>query len=111
MKIMASHGSAKVRSKKLHVNAVLKQRAESLINNKSIDGTTRNVLRYALEIDDPLLDELVGRVDAGESIIDEQGSPANCIVKTVGKPQRCRSDRLGTWRCLAPGRQPGSCRG
>ena len=62
-----------VRSETPHVNAVLKQRAESLINNKSIDGTTRNVLRYALEIDDPLLEDLIRRVDAAEGINDDQG--------------------------------------
>jgi hypothetical protein len=73
MKIMVNDSSAPVRSKKPHVNAVLKQRAESIINNKSIDGTTRNVLRYALETDDPLLEELVGRVESGEGIIDDQG--------------------------------------
>lgn len=70
---MVKDSSATVRSETPHVNAVLKQRAESLINNKSIDGTTRNLLRYALEIDDPLLPNLVARVDAGESIIDDQG--------------------------------------
>lgn len=70
---MVNDSSATVRSETPHVNAVLKQRAESLINNKSIDGTTRNVLRYALEINDPLLANLVARLDAGESIIDDQG--------------------------------------
>ena len=70
---MASDSSATVRSETSHVSAVLKQRAESLINNLSIDGTTRNILRYALEIDDPLLAKLVPRVDAGEGIVDEEG--------------------------------------
>jgi len=62
-----------VRSETPHVNAAIKQRAESLINNKSINGATRTVLRYALEIDDPLLADLVRRVDAGAGIIDDQG--------------------------------------
>lgn len=70
---MVNDSSATVRSETPHVNADLKQRAESLINNKSIDGPTRNLLRYALEIDDPLLPNLVARVDAGEGIIDNQG--------------------------------------
>ena len=70
---MANDSSATVRSETPHLNAAIKQRAESLINNKSIDGTTRTVLRYALEIDDPLLADLVRRVAAGESIIDDEG--------------------------------------
>ena len=70
---MAAHGSATLRSKKTQLNIDLKQRAESLISNKTIDGSIRNILRYALEINDPLLANFVRRVDAGESIIDEQG--------------------------------------
>jgi hypothetical protein len=73
MKIMAKHSSATVRSETSHLNAAIKERAESLINNKSIDGTTRTVLRYAVEIDDPLLADLVRRVAAGDNIIDDQG--------------------------------------
>ena len=70
---MAKHSSATVRSETSHLNAAIKERAESLINNKSIDGTTRTVLRYAVEIDDPLLADLVRRVAAGDNIIDDQG--------------------------------------
>ena len=50
----------------------LKRRAQSLIDNKSIDGSTRAVIRYALEINDPLLAELVRRADAGEPVIDDE---------------------------------------
>ena len=70
---MAKHSSATVRSETPHLNADVKRCAEYLINNKSIDNTTRTVLRYALEIDDPLLADLVRRVDAGDSIIDDRG--------------------------------------
>jgi len=73
MKLMTRNSSATAFSETSHVNADLKQRAESLINNKSIDGTTRKVLRYALEIDDPLLGDLVRRVNGGEGIIDDHG--------------------------------------
>src|SRR5215213_2215136 len=45
-------------------------RAESVINDRSIDAGSRVLIRYALEINDPLLAELVRRVDAGESIVD-----------------------------------------
>ena len=48
----------------------LKQRAQSIINNKSIDAQSRAVIRYGLETNDPWLGELVRRVDAGEAITD-----------------------------------------
>jgi len=41
-----------------------------VINGGSIDPQWRNVVRYALEINDPLLPDLVRRADAGEQIID-----------------------------------------
>jgi hypothetical protein len=73
MKIMARHSSATLRSEKPHLGAAIKQRAQVLINNKSIDAATRTVLRYGLEVDDPLLPNLVSRVDAGQRIIDDEG--------------------------------------
>lgn len=48
----------------------LKRRSRLLIKDKSIDAGARAFIRYALEIDDPLLPELVRRADAGEPIID-----------------------------------------
>ena len=53
-----------------HNGDALKRRAQSIINNKSIDAQTRVIIRYGLEINDPWLPELVRCVDAGESIID-----------------------------------------
>jgi hypothetical protein len=73
MKIMASHSSATVRSEKPHLSAAIKQRTQSLINDKAVEAGTRAVLRYGLEIDDPSLADLVRRVEAGESIIDDSG--------------------------------------
>ena len=73
MKIMAKHSSATVRSKTPHLGAAIKRRAQDLINNKSIDAATRTLLRYGLEIDDPLVPNLARRVDAGERIIDDEG--------------------------------------
>ena len=52
------------------INRAVKRRAESVINDRSIDAGSRTLIRYALEINDPLLTELVRRVDAGESIVD-----------------------------------------
>ena len=63
------NGSASVRETP-HVNAAIKRRAQSLINDKSIDGPSRAIIRYGLETDDPWLAELVRRVDEGESIVD-----------------------------------------
>ena len=52
------------------INIAYRRRAESVISNRSIDAQVRNLIRYALEIHDPWLAELVRRVDAGESVVD-----------------------------------------
>ena len=70
---MAKDSSATVRSETPHLSAAIKQRAQSLINDKTLDAATRAVLRYGLKIDDPSLADLVRRIDAGESIIDDLG--------------------------------------
>ena len=73
---MAAHVSATVRETP-HVNETsrtntiinaLKRRAQAVLNNRSIDPQARAIIRYALEINDPWLAELVRRADAGESI-------------------------------------------
>ena len=68
---MATHSSATTREETPHINNALKRRAQSVINNKSIDAQTRGLIRYAMEINDPCLAELVRRVAAGETNIDE----------------------------------------
>jgi hypothetical protein len=45
----------------------------TVINDRSIDAGARAVIRYSLEINDPCLADLVRRVDAGKTIIDESG--------------------------------------
>jgi hypothetical protein len=70
MKIMSNLTSARLREETPHISDALKRRAQSVINNKSIDAQTRAVIRYGLEINDPWLPQLVRCVDAGESIID-----------------------------------------
>ena len=72
---MANHSSATVRSESPHLtnrplSLALKRRAQSIINNKSIDAGTRAIIRYGLEINDPWLPQLVRRTEAGETIID-----------------------------------------
>jgi hypothetical protein len=70
MKIMSNHNSVKGREETPHLSDALKRRAKSVINNKSIDAQSRALIRYGLETNDPWLSELVRRVDAGETIVD-----------------------------------------
>jgi len=91
MKIMARHSSATAREEKSTTNgaqrekesgninstskshiidASLKRRARLLITNSSIPSQTRSMIRYALEIGDPYLAQIVRRVEAGEMSID-----------------------------------------
>ena len=78
---MANHGSANVREIP-HVNQTsrpnncidaLKERAQAVINDRSIDAQSRAIIRFALETNDPLLAEFVRRADAGETLLDEAG--------------------------------------
>ena len=57
------------------ISDAVKRRAHSLINDKSIEAETRAFIRYGLEINDPYLPELVRRVDAGETIVDNLNIP------------------------------------
>jgi hypothetical protein len=80
MTIMANHSSATARTESPNltnppISLALKRRAQSIINNKSIDPGTRAVIRYGLEINDPLLPDLVRRTEAGEIIIDNLTPP------------------------------------
>ena len=52
------------------ISDALRRRAQSAINDRSIDPQWRNIIRYALEINDPWLADLVRRADAGETIVD-----------------------------------------
>jgi len=75
---MTTYGSAVPHQETPHENETtqtiisdaLRRRAQSVINNSSIDAQWRAVIRYALEINDPWLPDLVRRAAAGESIID-----------------------------------------
>jgi hypothetical protein len=79
MTIMASNSNATPREDTPHVNQTtrtntiinaLKRRAQSVLNDKSIDPQSRAIIRYGLETNDPWLAELVRRADAGETLID-----------------------------------------
>ena len=78
---MANDSSATVRktphstrlSRTNTIMNALKERAQAVLNDKSIDPPSRAIIRYAMEINDPWLAELVRRADQGESIVDEAG--------------------------------------
>ena len=58
------------RSRKTTISNALRQRAQAVINDKSIDAESRAIIRYGLEINDPWLPELVRRIEAGETIFE-----------------------------------------
>jgi len=77
LKIMSTHVSAtaletphETETTQITISDALRRRAQSVINGGSIDPQWRNIIRYALEINDPLLPDLVRRADAGEKIVD-----------------------------------------
>jgi len=76
---MTIHTSATALEEAPHINETtrtnrisdaLRRRAQSVINDRSIDAESRALIRYGLEINDPILAELVRRADAGESILE-----------------------------------------
>ena len=79
---MANHVSATARAEEPHVTQTsrnnisnaLRQRAQSVIQDKSVDAESRAAIRYCLETNDPWLAELVRRADAGEDVIDNMQS-------------------------------------
>ena len=90
---MLNDNSAQLRGETPHsatsktntITDALRRRAQSLIKDKSIDASERVLIRYALEIDDPMLPELVRRADVGEPIIDADLSEANDEVSAEEK--------------------------
>src|ERR1043166_7971320 len=76
---MTTHGSATALEQSPHetetittitISDALRRRAQSLINDTSIDPEWRAIVQYALEINDLWLPNLVRRADAGERIVD-----------------------------------------
>ena len=75
---MTSHVSATALEETPHetetnnitISDALRRRAQAVINDRAIDPQWRNIVRYALEINDPWLADLVRRADAGETIIE-----------------------------------------
>jgi hypothetical protein len=68
---MTKHGSASPREQEsLTLDANLKRRARKLATDRRVDPGTRSLIRYALEIKDESLEQIVNRVEAGEMRID-----------------------------------------
>ena len=55
---------------KTTVSDATERRAESVINDKTVDPQWRTIIRFALELNDPWLVELVTRAEAGEDIVE-----------------------------------------
>jgi hypothetical protein len=72
------------------ISDAIKRRAQSLINDRSIDASDRAFISYALATNDALgLSELVRRADAGEPVIDESWVlEANDEISTEEKLER-----------------------
>ena len=58
-----------------YISVAYRQRAESVISDRSIDAHTRVVIRYALETNDPWLVEMLSRAEAGKSLFDGSDLP------------------------------------
>jgi hypothetical protein len=75
---MTTHSSAPAHQETPHetettiiaVSDDTKQHVESVINDRTIDPEWRTIIRFALEINDPALSDLVQRAEAGENIVD-----------------------------------------
>ena len=52
------------------ISDATKRRAESVINDRTIDPQWRTIIGAALELNDPWLADLVNRAEAGENIVD-----------------------------------------
>lgn len=74
---MANHSSATTRGETPHANRTsrtntivnaLKERAQAVLNDRSIDPQSRAIIRYAMEINDPWLARLVRQADANGTI-------------------------------------------
>jgi hypothetical protein len=75
---MLNHNSAELRDGTPHarnsttskpISNAVKRRAQSLINDRTVDKCVRAFIQHTLETEDPYLSNLVRRVDAGESIL------------------------------------------
>lgn len=64
------HETETTETTQVTISDELRRRAQSVINDISTDPQWRGIIRYALEINDPWLADIVRRAEAGEKIID-----------------------------------------
>ena len=84
------------------ISDAIRRRAQSLINDRTIDAGDRAFIRYALATNDASgLSELVRRVDAGEPVIDE----SYLLEADDEMPTEEKLERLAAMICQA-GAQP-----
>ena len=86
---MANHSSAAARRETPHANRTtrtntimnaLTQRAQSLLNDKSIDAQSRAILRHALETNDPWLAEMVTEIP-----VRDEADPSREKIETLAE--------------------------
>ena len=84
------------------ISDAIRRRAQSLINDRTIDAGDRAFIRYALATNDASgLSELVRRVDAGEPVIEE----SYLLEADDEMPTEEKLERLAAMICQA-GAQP-----
>ena len=64
------HETETTETTQIAISNELRCRAQSVINDIRTDPQWRTIIRYALEINDPWLADIVRRAGAGEKIID-----------------------------------------
>jgi hypothetical protein len=68
---MANHGSASPRKQESRtLDANLKRRARQLATDSRVDPGTRSLIRYGLQLKDEHLEQVVNRIESGETRID-----------------------------------------
>jgi hypothetical protein len=76
---MTTNSSATTRTETPHVNRLsrtntimnaLRERAQAVLNDETIDPQDRAIIRYALETHDPWLARFVRLAEAGEEVVD-----------------------------------------
>lgn len=75
---MTTHSSAPAHEETPHetettmitVSDATRRHAESVINDKTIDSQWRTIIRFALELNDPFVAELINRAEAGDDIVE-----------------------------------------
>ena len=68
---MTKNGNASPRKRESRtLDANLKRRARKLATDSRVDPRTRSLIRYGLELKDEHLEQIVNRVETGETTID-----------------------------------------